>query len=54
MLTHDDDFMDNGLFPFSICSGVEIITGASGDENALTKAVAGVLAMFWNLDDFLM
>jgi hypothetical protein len=52
ILTHDDDFMDNRLFPFWICSGVVVIPGASGDENALAKAVAGILAMFGNLGDF--
>jgi hypothetical protein len=52
ILTHDDDFMDNRRFPFSICSGVVVIPGASGDENALGKAVAGILAMFGNLGDF--
>jgi len=52
ILTHDDDFLDNRLFPISICSGVVIIPGGSGDENALAKAVAGILTMFGNLGDF--
>ncbi len=52
ILTHDDDFMDSRKFPYSICCGVVIIPGASGDENALIKAVAGLLALFGNLGDF--
>ena len=52
ILTHDDDFMHNRLFPISLCPGVVIIPGAKGDEYALAKAVAGVLSLFGKLAYF--
>ena len=52
ILTHDDDFMDNRMFPLASCAGVVLIPGASGDEDALVKAVGHVLSMFGKLGDF--
>ena len=52
ILTHDDHFMDNRIFPMTISPGVVKVPGGSGDEIALVQAVAQVISLFGKLGDF--
>lgn len=45
LLTHDTDFLDDRRFPEHRNPGVVILPGGSGDEEALIRAVAGLLSI---------
>ena len=45
ILTHDHDFLDDRRFPPHRNPGVVVLPGAQGNEDALLRALAGMLSM---------
>lgn len=49
LLTHDDDFLDDRLFPPRLSPGIVILPGAEGDKRALLSAIYRMLSIVGRL-----